>query len=221
MGKKIDLIGKVFERLTVIAEDGRDNWGQVLWKCSCECGNEIVTAGGSLRGGHTQSCGCLNKEKIGTVNFFHGLYRTTMHKIWRGMIARCYTKSHTSYPRYGAVGVYVCERWLEPKGQGLLNFIEDMGERPEGYQLNRKGAAKEYNKENCEWVDLSLQAYDKGKMKTNTSGRTGVNFDIDCQLWTAQLNKDGKVYKKRFASFEDACQYREALELEHFGFTKE
>lgn len=219
--RKIDLVGKVFERLTVISEAGRDSWGQVLWLCKCECGNDVTTAGGNLRGSKTKSCGCLGKEHIGKVNLFHGLYGSPMHKIWRGMIARCYSKSHTSYPRYGAIGVFVCDRWREPKGQGLLNFMEDMGERPEGYQLNRKGAAKEYNKENCEWVNLSVQAYDKGMLCTNTSGRTGVNFDIDCQLWTAQLNKEGKVYKKRFATFEEACRYREQLELEHFGFTKE
>jgi len=221
MGKKIDLTGQEFYRVKVISEGGRDKHGQVRWNCLCSCGKEFTTNSANLRNGHTKSCGCLTREKIGKVNFFHGLSGTPMHKTWSGMISRCYVTSHTSYPRYGAVGVFVCDHWREPDGQGFLNFMEDMGERPDGYQINRKGAAKEYSKENCEWVNLSLQAYDKGMSVVNTSGRTGVNFDIDCQLWTAQLNKEGKVYKKRFASFEAACQYREALELEHFGFTKE
>lgn len=221
MGKKIDLTGKEFSNLKVLSEAGRDKHGQVMWNCLCSCGTEFATCGGSLRNGHTKSCGCVGREKIGKVNFFHGLYGTPLHKIWRGMISRCYVTSHTSYTRYGAVGVTVCKRWREPEGKGLLNFMEDMGERPEGYQINRKGAAKEYSKENCEWVNLSVQAFDKGRSAVNTSGRTGVNFDIDCGLWTAQLNKEGKVYKKRFKSFEEACKYREQLELEHFGFTKE
>lgn len=40
------------------------------WKCVCECGNEVVRAGESLRTGATKSCGCykfykqsLNRQK--------------------------------------------------------------------------------------------------------------------------------------------------------------
>ena len=66
---------------------------------------------------------------------------------------------------------------------------------------------------------VNLQAYDKGRRKTNTSGKTGVNWDKDSEMWCAQINKEGKVYKKRFKDFKDACEYREKLELEHYGFT--
>ena len=33
-----------------------------MWLCRCECGNERIVLGKSLRNGHTSSCGCLNKE---------------------------------------------------------------------------------------------------------------------------------------------------------------
>lgn len=39
MSKKIDLTGKVFGRLTVIKEAGRNN-SSLLWLCRCECGVE-------------------------------------------------------------------------------------------------------------------------------------------------------------------------------------
>lgn len=60
-----DLTGKKFGKLTVLsqAEDEITSKGrQIRWLCRCECGNEIITRGTSLRNGHTRSCGCLHSE---------------------------------------------------------------------------------------------------------------------------------------------------------------
>lgn len=35
-----------------------------MWVCLCECGNEKIISGKNLRNGHTQSCGCLNKDNV-------------------------------------------------------------------------------------------------------------------------------------------------------------
>ena len=63
MPAKIDMTGKKFHRLTVIREAGRDNSGQVLWECRCDCGNISIVRGRDLRSGVTKSCGCLDLEK--------------------------------------------------------------------------------------------------------------------------------------------------------------
>jgi hypothetical protein len=63
MPAKIDMTGKKFHRLTVIQEAGRDNSGQVLWECRCDCGNTSIVRGRDLRSGGTKSCGCLDLEK--------------------------------------------------------------------------------------------------------------------------------------------------------------
>ena len=63
MGRKIDLTGKVFGKLTVIEEyPQRTPQGSVQWKCQCECGNMTIVSGDNLRRNHTLSCGCLQKE---------------------------------------------------------------------------------------------------------------------------------------------------------------
>ena len=63
MGKKIDLTGKIFGKLTVIEEyPERTAQGSVQWKCQCECGNITIVSGDNLRRNHTLSCGCLQKE---------------------------------------------------------------------------------------------------------------------------------------------------------------
>lgn len=63
MGRKIDLTGKVFGKLTVISEHPeRTPQGSVQWVCQCECGNSTIVSGDNLRRNHTLSCGCQKKE---------------------------------------------------------------------------------------------------------------------------------------------------------------
>lgn len=62
MGKPIDLTGSKFNRLTVISRAENSKDGRARWLCRCDCGNERIISGKCLRNGHTQSCGCLNKE---------------------------------------------------------------------------------------------------------------------------------------------------------------
>lgn len=34
----------------------------IRWLCKCDCGNETITRGASLRNGHTRSCGCAHSD---------------------------------------------------------------------------------------------------------------------------------------------------------------
>ena len=57
----IDMIGKRFGRLIVL--ERVENIGdQAAWKCLCDCGNELISRGSSLRRGDTVSCGCHRRE---------------------------------------------------------------------------------------------------------------------------------------------------------------
>lgn len=62
MSRIIDEIGKRYGRLTVIEYAGSSN-KKAMWLCKCDCGNEKIVSGDSLRRGTTKSCGCLKKEK--------------------------------------------------------------------------------------------------------------------------------------------------------------
>lgn len=57
------MLGKTFNRLTVIAAAGRDKWKNALWLCACSCGNQTTVIGRNLRCGSTQSCGCYNADR--------------------------------------------------------------------------------------------------------------------------------------------------------------
>lgn len=55
---RIDLTGKRFGRLIVLAIAGRTKWGTWAWLCRCDCGNEVTAAGAHLRRGAVVSCKC-------------------------------------------------------------------------------------------------------------------------------------------------------------------
>jgi hypothetical protein len=67
MGKKYkDIeIGDTYGRLTVIEKGKYEKFVQ-FWECKCSCGNvETVQVNMyDLRNGHTQSCGCIGKERL-------------------------------------------------------------------------------------------------------------------------------------------------------------
>lgn len=63
----LELTGQVFGKLSVVEKAGRDQYGRVLWRCACACGQEAVTAGRNLVAGFTKSCGCYRRERAPTI----------------------------------------------------------------------------------------------------------------------------------------------------------
>lgn len=70
----IDLSGKKYGLLTVIGKQysKKTNNGSTIiyWKCRCDCGNEVIVAGNSLKQNDTKSCGCIKsfgEQKIATL----------------------------------------------------------------------------------------------------------------------------------------------------------
>ena len=52
-------------------------------------------------------------------------YRKRAYDVWHSMIARCYSKSHPSYPMYGGKGVHVSGEW-----KCFANFLLDLSTLP-------------------------------------------------------------------------------------------
>lgn len=63
MGKLINLVGQKFGQLTVVEDVGSKN-RKHYWRCICDCGNEKIVDGASLRSGNTKSCGCLKNKGL-------------------------------------------------------------------------------------------------------------------------------------------------------------
>ena len=62
LGKKLDLTGQRFYKLTVLRL--AENLGEkTAWVCRCDCGREIIVRTNALRSSHTRSCGCSGGAK--------------------------------------------------------------------------------------------------------------------------------------------------------------
>jgi predicted DNA-binding protein (UPF0251 family) len=78
------------------------------------------------------------------------------------MIVRCTDSEHDSFKNYGARGITFDPSWLD-----FTNFLSDMGERPEGYTLDRINPDGNYCKKNCRWVDAATQQHNRRDAKLN------------------------------------------------------
>lgn len=91
----------------------------------------------------------------------HGMSESSTYKCWCDMKARCYNKNGKDFRYYGGRGIKVCERWKN----SFLNFLVDMGEKPEGLTLDRIDAEKNYTPSNCRWATRLEQANNQRRMK--------------------------------------------------------
>lgn len=68
---RIEMIGMVFGRLTVVRDEGQTPSGRLTWLCNCECGGQAHVDGRELRRGHVRSCGCLRRERMAALGTKH------------------------------------------------------------------------------------------------------------------------------------------------------
>lgn len=60
----IDLTGRRYGGLVVLERAGYDPDGKPLWRCHCDCGNDVVFPASQLTTLRVRSCGCRNKGSI-------------------------------------------------------------------------------------------------------------------------------------------------------------
>ncbi len=115
-------------RLTIIVPSHRrGSNGGLVWWCECDCGEFCLVSSGLLFV-NTNSCGCLQRDLVGSRSLKHGHAKIASkeYKAWDSMKQRCYNPNSPKYYLYGGRGIKVCDRWLN----SFENFLADVGLAP-------------------------------------------------------------------------------------------
>ena len=152
-----DITGKQFGYLTVIERDySATDKRNSKWICKCKCGNVTSVYRCFLISGHTQSCGCKRYDRHNNVN---GLSTSHIYSVWSSMNARCNSTKKKNFNYYKGKGIIVCEEWKN----SFLSFYD--WSMAHGYSvgmsIDRIDNSKGYYPENCRWVNLSDQQWNK------------------------------------------------------------
>jgi len=131
-----DFTNQVFGSLTALYQlPERSISGSYFWQFRCNCGNLYKATAAAVKqqakiakNPQTPSCGCtksdISKETAKIHRTKHGYNRKgnthPLYLIYRAMFNRCYNPNSKSYKNYGAVGVTICQEWLD----NPVSFIE-------------------------------------------------------------------------------------------------
>lgn len=90
----------------------------------------------------------------------HGETGSSTYWSWVNMHRRCENPSMTDYDHYGGRGISVCSQW-----KTFEQFLNDMGQKPKGFLLDRIRNDLGYEPSNCRWASPQLSAINRTSTK--------------------------------------------------------
>lgn len=225
MGKSTIKVGEKYGFLKIVEKtDKKDKYGNIYWKCLCECGNYIITTSSRLKNGHTKSCGCyaieLSKQRM-IENSKYYLSLRKPKKLEKNeiidkkdyLIILCSNKEvlidKEDYNKICENKWYISNGYCyNSQGQSLHRKIMNA---KEGQIIDHINNNKLDNrKDNLRFVTKSQNGQNR-KCK-------GITYDKKRQKWCVNIvvNKK-KYYLGRYKTEEEALLVRKEAEIKYQG----
>lgn len=218
MGKRRQLDGKIFGRLTVISYQGRSKDGRrSLWACRCSCGTLKIVWGEKLTSHRTQSCGCLRTEVLKKLKTTHGhskkKQRSYYYNSWMNLKQRCTNHNNTSYKNYGRRNIIVHKAWQTSFSSFFTYLKTHLGLRPSpNHSLDRINNNKGYIPGNLRWSNKTTQNFNCQSSSSRGVRKEGKKF-------RAIISYQYKKYHLgMFATKKQATAAYKAAALKFHGF---
>lgn len=208
MPKKLEWAGQPVGRLLVLYECGRSKNGSVLWKCRCECGNECVVSSNDLKKQHTQSCGCLQRDRVRECSTIHGL--TTKHRRLYDSI-----RGHFKFISEGCSGYqgWTIDTRYPNNAQGVANFCRDLIElQPKMSELYESDRSLDVDKDNggkvfCpECIVFRKATENRSKKPNNLKLLDGTRFVDFCRKLGYKTQENGRK-TRTYSKFKNYFRY--------------
>jgi 5-methylcytosine-specific restriction endonuclease McrA len=135
-------------------------------------------------------CSHCHKIKSGEEAKERAAYRATHKKnpgeytSWYMMKQRCNNAKRVDYPHYGGRGITYHDLW-----ESFEAFYEDMGERPDGYTLERLDFNSDYTPMNCVWASRREQSNNTSSNVRFTIGENNKTLAQWCDHYGADYKR--------------------------------
>lgn len=149
-GKK-DETGNRYGHLLVVSEAGTSKEGRTLWNCLCDCGNDKIALGKSLRAGLVLSCGCLHSKGEETIALI--LKEMGIQYLRQHTFKDCYNPA-TGYPLY--FDFYLPEYNIVIEFQGEQHYLIEPRGRFDEKSLNQLKERDELKRIFCTGKKIKL-----------------------------------------------------------------
>lgn len=127
------------------------------------------------------------------------------YTAWVNMHTRCTNPNYHGTDRYRGRGIMYCAKW-----ERFDIFLKEMGEKPEGTQLERSNNNEGYYKENCVWATATQQARNRRVRRTSKTGVSAVHWCTTFNIWLAKDFEKNTLYRGQ--DFFEACCARKSFE---------
>lgn len=177
-----EMIGKKYGRLSVTGFEsvkikGKNRtYNRIYLFCKCDCGAEVRIRKDGVLSGAVVSCGCNRNEKAHFSGLkhaqsciTHGMTKTRIFGIWKGMRQRCNYKKAKDFHNYGGRGIKVCSEWensfIAFKDWAFQNGYAD------NLTIDRINVNGNYEPTNCRWITMAEQQKNRRNCKAYKIGK--------------------------------------------------